>query len=80
MGEATGGRSSVGHKYYVNFDITELKSFRRSKPQLGWSYLLFVQRCGTTHPALHFHRGGTRELIEELHKFLIIKKYELFVI
>ena len=67
-------KRNSNHKFDINFDITDLKSFRRSKPQLGWSYIVFVLRCGTTHPALHFHKGGTRELIDELNKYLIIKK------
>lgn len=63
------------HKYVINFDIGDLKSFRRSKPNLGWSYLIFILKCGSTYPALHFHQGGTKAFIKQLEKHLVIKKY-----
>jgi len=68
-----GSTSSQAAKYIVNFDIKDLKTFRRSKPSLGWSYLIFILKCGTTFPALHFHHGGTKQVIQELRKHLHIK-------
>jgi len=68
-----GSVSSQAAKYVVNFDIKDLKTFRRSKPSLGWSYLIFILKCGTTFPALHFHHGGTKHVIQELRKHLHIK-------
>ena len=65
--------SSQAAKYVVNFDIKDLKTFRRSKPSLGWSYLIFILKCGTTFPALHFHHGGTKHVIQELRKHLHVK-------
>lgn len=62
------------HKYIIDFDIRDLKSFKRSRPNLGWSYLIFILKCGTTYPALHFHQGGTKAIIKELEKYLIIKR------
>ncbi len=56
------------------FAIKDLKSFKRSKPNLGWSYLIFILRCGPTYPALHFHQGGPKALIKDLEKYLIIKR------
>ncbi len=61
-------------KYVIDFDIKDLKSFKRSRPNLGWSYLIFILKCGTTYPALHFHQGGTKALIKEMEKYLIIKR------
>ena len=68
-----GTTSSQAAKYVVNFDIKDLKTFRRSRPSLGWSYLIFILKCGTTFPALHFHHGGTKRVIQELRKHLHIK-------
>ncbi|XP_074662893.1 TBC1 domain family member 15-like [Tubulanus polymorphus] len=62
------------HKQIINFDITDLKSFKRSNPSLGWSYIHFLLKDGTTYPALHFHQGGTTALIKHLEKYLSIKR------
>ena len=62
------------HRYIINFKVTELKSFKRSKPHLGWSYIIFIMQDGTTYPALHFHRGGTKNFIEQIKQYLVIKK------
>lgn len=62
------------HKYIIDFDVTDLKSFKRSRPNLGWSYLIFILKCGTTYPALHFHKGGTKLFMKDLEKFLSVKK------
>jgi len=72
-GKTRGSTSSQAAKYVVNFDIKDLKTFRRSRPSLGWSYLIFILKCGTTFPALHFHHGGTKQVIQELRKHLHIK-------
>ena len=71
--KSRGSTSSQAAKYVVNFDIKDLKTFRRSRPSLGWSYLIFILKCGTTFPALHFHHGGTKHVIQELRKHLHIK-------
>ncbi|XP_067408259.1 TBC1 domain family member 17 isoform X2 [Emydura macquarii macquarii] len=52
--------------------LSELQSIRRSKPGLGWSYLIFISRDGRSLPALHFHRGGTKALLRALCKYLIL--------
>ena len=64
-------------KYVVNFELTDLKSFKRSSPSLGWSYLIFIMKDGTTYPALHFHQGGSKALMKEMERYLYIKKYAL---
>ncbi len=63
-----------GSKYVINFELKELKSLKRSRPNLGWSYIIFILKCGTTCPALHFHQGGTKALMRELEKHLTVKK------
>ncbi|CAH1798395.1 unnamed protein product, partial [Owenia fusiformis] len=67
-------KSPVKHKHIITFNISDLKSFKRSSQQLGWSYLIFILQDGTTFPALHFHQGGTKALIKEMEKTLSIKK------
>lgn len=62
------------HVYVINFDIKDMKCFKTSKPSGGWKHLTFIMRCGTTYPALHFHEGGTRKIINELHKHLSINR------
>uniref|UniRef100_A0A6I8NLK3 TBC1 domain family member 15 n=1 Tax=Ornithorhynchus anatinus TaxID=9258 RepID=A0A6I8NLK3_ORNAN len=52
--------------------LAELKSIRRSKPGLGWAYLVLVTQAGGSLPALHFHRGGTRSLLRALSRYLIL--------
>ena len=62
------------HRYIVNFNISDLKSIRRSKPNLTWSYMSFIMHDGSTHPTLHFHQGGTKELLQALKTYLVVKK------
>lgn len=64
----------TSHKYVIDFDLRDLKSLKRSRPNLGWSYIIFILKDGTTYPALHFHRGGTKAFVKELEAFLLIKK------
>uniref|UniRef100_A0A5F8GXB2 TBC1 domain family member 17 n=1 Tax=Monodelphis domestica TaxID=13616 RepID=A0A5F8GXB2_MONDO len=52
--------------------LGELKSIRRSKPGLGWAYLVLVTQSGGSLPALHFHRGGTRALLRVLSRYLLL--------
>ncbi|XP_013411982.1 TBC1 domain family member 15 isoform X2 [Lingula anatina] len=61
-------------KQIISFDIKDLKSFKRSKQSLGWSYIIFIQKDGTTHPALHFHKGGSREMINSMERFLSVQR------
>ena len=68
-------QDTAHHRYKINFDINDMKSFKRSKPNLGWSYLIFILKCGTTCPALHFHHGGTTLFIKQLDEHLSIKKW-----
>ena len=62
------------HKYIINFELSDLKSFKRSGPGLGWSYLVFILRDGSTCPPVHFHKGGSKAFVRELEKYLTIKK------
>uniref|UniRef100_A0A8C8VJ44 TBC1 domain family member 15 n=1 Tax=Pelusios castaneus TaxID=367368 RepID=A0A8C8VJ44_9SAUR len=59
-------------QWAFSLSLSELQSIRRSKPGLGWSYLIFISRDGGSLPALHFHRGGTKALLRALCKYLIL--------
>ncbi|XP_059152380.1 TBC1 domain family member 15-like isoform X2 [Physella acuta] len=61
-------------KYNISFDILDLKSFKRSAPNHGWAYIIFILKDGTTFPALHFHNGGSKALLKELESFILIRR------
>lgn len=61
-------------KYNISFDILDLKSFKRSAPNHGWAYIIFILKDGTTFPALHFHNGGSKALLKELENFITIRR------
>lgn len=61
-------------KYNISFDLLDLKSFKRSAPNHGWAYIIFILKDGTTFPALHFHNGGSKALLKELEKFIHIRR------
>ncbi|XP_074872204.1 TBC1 domain family member 17 isoform X2 [Carettochelys insculpta] len=59
-------------QWAFTLSLSELQSIRRSRPGLGWSYLIFISRDGRSLPALHFHRGGSKALLRALCKYLIL--------
>ncbi|KAH1180692.1 hypothetical protein KIL84_001626 [Mauremys mutica] len=59
-------------QWAFTLSLSELQSIRRSRPGLGWSYLIFISRESGSLPALHFHRGGSRALLRALCKYLIL--------
>ncbi|KAK6171577.1 hypothetical protein SNE40_019734 [Patella caerulea] len=61
-------------KYNISFDILDLKSFKRSAPNHGWAYIIFILKDGTTFPALHFHNGGSKALLKEFEKYVHIRR------
>lgn len=61
-------------KYNLSFDVMDLKSFKRSAPNHGWAYIIFILKDGTTYPAVHFHNGGSKALLKELEKFVHIRR------
>ncbi|KAM5132069.1 TBC1 domain family member 17 isoform 4-T4 [Mantella aurantiaca] len=59
-------------KWAFSLSLSELKSVRKSKPGLSWSYLIFITKEGVSYPALHFHQGGTKALLKALRKYIIL--------
>uniref|UniRef100_A0A7N6B4K2 TBC1 domain family member 15 n=1 Tax=Anabas testudineus TaxID=64144 RepID=A0A7N6B4K2_ANATE len=52
--------------------LSELYSLRRARFSLGRNFLVLTSRGGHPLPPLHFHRGGTRELLRALHRYIIL--------
>lgn len=68
-------KAELRKKYNICFDILDLKSFKRSAPNHGWAYIIFILKDGTTFPALHFHNGGSKALLQQFGKYIHIKRY-----
>lgn len=69
-------KAELRKKYNICFDILDLKSFKRSAPNHGWAYIIFILKDGTTFPALHFHNGGSKALLQQFGKYIHIKRYQ----
>jgi hypothetical protein len=39
---------------------------------MGWSYLVFCLKDDVMLPALHFHQGDSKLLIESLEKYVVL--------
>ncbi|KAG8433927.1 hypothetical protein GDO86_012337 [Hymenochirus boettgeri] len=59
-------------KWAFTISLSDLKSIRKSKPGLSWSYLIFITKDGVSYQALHFHQGGTKALLKALRKYIIL--------
>ncbi|XP_066564843.1 TBC1 domain family member 17 isoform X2 [Amia ocellicauda] len=65
-GTEKGGWSSF------SLPLSELSSLRRSRFSLGRNFLVLTSQGGAPLPPLHFHRGGTRELLAALQRYIIL--------
>ncbi|KAM4650686.1 TBC1 domain family member 17 isoform 1-T1 [Discoglossus pictus] len=70
--ESQAPKPSNRGKWAFSLSLSELKSIRKSKPGLGWSYLIFITKEGVSFQALHFHDGGTKALLKALRKYVIL--------
>ncbi|XP_035037140.1 TBC1 domain family member 17 [Hippoglossus stenolepis] len=59
-------------QWSFSLPLSELYSLRRARFSLGRNFLVLTSRGGHPLPALHFHRGGTRELLRALHHYIIL--------
>uniref|UniRef100_A0A672LJ38 TBC1 domain family member 15 n=1 Tax=Sinocyclocheilus grahami TaxID=75366 RepID=A0A672LJ38_SINGR len=50
--------------------LSELYSLRRARFSLGRNFLVMTTRGGDPLPPLHFHRGGTRELLKAMQRYI----------
>lgn len=70
--DLTAVKSGNREKWAFSLSLSELKSVRKSKPGLSWSYLIFITKEGVSFQALHFHQGGTKALLKALRKYVIL--------
>ena len=66
-------------KYRMQFELNELSSVRRVFQGYGIAYIVFMLSDGSTWPNLHFHKGGSKELLHELNSYLVFEKYDFFI-
>ncbi|KAA8585470.1 hypothetical protein FQN60_004164, partial [Etheostoma spectabile] len=59
-------------QWSFSLPLSELYSLRRARFSLGRNFLVLTSRGGHPLPALHFHRGGTRELFRALQRYIIL--------
>ncbi|KAF3699813.1 TBC1 domain family member 17 [Channa argus] len=59
-------------KWAFSLPLSELYSLRRARFSLGRNFLVLTSRGGHPLPPLHFHRGGTRELLRAMHHYIIL--------
>lgn len=66
--------NSVSNKYKLQFDVNELSSVRRVYPGYGIPSIIFMLADGHTWPALYFHKGGSKEFLQELKAYFVFTK------
>ncbi|CAF95137.1 unnamed protein product, partial [Tetraodon nigroviridis] len=59
-------------RWSFSLPLSELYSLRRARFSLGRNFLVLTSRGGHPLPPLHFHRGGTRELLRALQRYIIL--------
>uniref|UniRef100_A0A674NEI4 TBC1 domain family member 15 n=1 Tax=Takifugu rubripes TaxID=31033 RepID=A0A674NEI4_TAKRU len=59
-------------QWSFSLPLSELYSLRRARFSLGRNFLVLTSRGGHPLPPLHFHRGGTRELLRALQRYIIL--------
>ncbi|XP_055482070.1 TBC1 domain family member 15 isoform X3 [Psammomys obesus] len=70
-GDASSHRNGKS-KWSFLFSLADLKSIKQSKEGMGWSYLVFCLKDDVVLPALHFHQGDSKMLIESLEKYVVL--------
>ncbi|XP_072164909.1 TBC1 domain family member 15-like [Diadema setosum] len=61
-------------KYAMSFSLSDVKTIRRSKQNLGWSYLVFTLKDNVAMPPLHFHDGGSSALVHTIERYVMLTK------
>ncbi|KAJ3600929.1 hypothetical protein NHX12_031902 [Muraenolepis orangiensis] len=59
-------------EWSFSLPLSELYSLRKARFSLGRNFLVLTSRGGHPLPPLHFHRGGTRELLRALQRYIIL--------
>uniref|UniRef100_A0A673H9K6 TBC1 domain family member 15 n=1 Tax=Sinocyclocheilus rhinocerous TaxID=307959 RepID=A0A673H9K6_9TELE len=61
---------AVINEWGFSLPLSELYSLRRARFSLGRNFLVMTTRGGDPLPPLHFHRGGTRELLKAMQRYI----------
>ncbi|OCT88929.1 TBC1 domain family member 15 [Xenopus laevis] len=64
-------------KWSFLFSLADLKSIKQNKEGMGWSYFVFCLKDDVVLPALHFHQGGSKLLLECLAKHVMFCESEV---
>ncbi|CAN9493086.1 unnamed protein product [Ophioblennius macclurei] len=59
-------------QWAFSLPLSELYSLRRARFSLGRNFLVLTSRGGHPLPPLHFHRGGTRELLRAMQRYVVL--------
>ncbi|XP_051886176.1 TBC1 domain family member 15 isoform X2 [Pristis pectinata] len=59
-------------KWAFSFSLTDLQSIKISTEDMGWSYVVFCLWDNTFLPALHFHHGGSNDLLQCLKGYILL--------
>lgn len=71
----------INNNHIIQFEINELSSVRRIYQGYGIPSIIFFLNDGTKWPALYFHKGGSKEFLQELKRFFVFSKdAEVFII
>ncbi|XP_054775081.2 TBC1 domain family member 15-like isoform X2 [Lytechinus pictus] len=70
----TGASVPRRNKYAMSFSLSDVKTIRRSKQNLGWSYLVFILKDNVAMPPLHFHDGGSSAFVHVIEKYVMLTK------
>ncbi|XP_041452674.1 LOW QUALITY PROTEIN: TBC1 domain family member 15-like [Lytechinus variegatus] len=70
----TGASAPRRNKYAMSFSLSDVKTIRRSKQNLGWSYLVFILKDNVAMPPLHFHDGGSSAFVHVIEKYVMLTK------
>uniref|UniRef100_A0AAR2LWY9 Rab-GAP TBC domain-containing protein n=1 Tax=Pygocentrus nattereri TaxID=42514 RepID=A0AAR2LWY9_PYGNA len=63
-------REKERHWGSFSLPLSELYSLRRARFSLGRNFMVLTSRGGDPLPPLHFHRGGTRELLRAMQRYI----------
>ncbi|XP_073696874.1 TBC1 domain family member 17 [Garra rufa] len=63
-------RETGGQWGSFSLPLSELYSLRRARFSLGRNFMVLTTRGGDPLPPLHFHRGGTRELLKAMQRYI----------
>lgn len=66
--------SKASNNLKLQFEMHELNSVRRIYPGYGIPSIMFYLNDGTKWPALYFHKGGSKEFLQELKHFCVFSK------